>query len=1428
MATIVLAAAGTAIGGAIGGTATFLGLSAASIGGLIGSVAGSFVDSWLISGFTPDVTQRIDGPRMDSLRVTSATEGAVIPRVYGRARMGGNLIWATDFREEVTTETTTQGGGGKGGGGGSVTTETTTRKYFISLAVAICEGPIDGVGRVYANGDLLDLANIDHTIYLGTETQLADPFMQEKMGREVPAYRGVAYIVFPDLELTQFGNRMPQFSFEVLKTIDYPGTLEGSLQAVTVIPGSGEFVYSTTQIRRGSGNLEEWENVHTTSEKSDFEVSLDILNSSASSLKSITLVVSWFGDDLRAGQCQIEPGVELRNKNTSPQSWLVNGVSRLSAKLVSTDDQGRPNYGGTPSDQSVVEGIRAIKEMDKRITFYPFILMDVTETNNLPDPYSDNASSIGQPSFPWRGRITCSPATGFAGTVDKTTAASSQVDAFFGNAQISDFSIFGQGGSSPGGRTGLVSSLSSYTLTAGGSPNWIPGQLAGQTVTIYGDFYGDGSQFFGNILSVPQIRTITGNSENQLFVSERWNLGSAGSRYEIDFNPASAAVGVAYSGDPDDWGFRRMILHYAHLCLAAGGVDAFIIGTEMRGLTTIRSSQNTFPTVAKLKQLAADVRTILGPDVKISYAADWSEYFGYHPSDGSGDVYFHLDDFWSDSNVDFVGIDNYMPLSDWRDGFEHADAAEGWPAIYDRAYLQGNIAGGEGFDWFYASAADRTAQVRTPITDGAAAKPWVFRYKDLRAWWSNAHYDRPGGVESGTPTAWAPESKPVWFTELGCPAIDRGTNQPNVFFDPKSSESAVPYFSRGWRDDNIQRAYYEAVFSYWADAANNPISSVYNDKMLDLEECAAWTWDARPHPWFPQLSDVWVDGANWELGHWLTGRLGSISLSAMVRHICLRAGVSDSDIDVSSLYGSVEGYAIMALESPKASITTLANYFAFDAVESEGKVKFVMRGQQPIITLDTKDFVPTDKQEPFELMREMNTNIPTVIKWSLYQIDADYNSLQVESRRLSSISGSERVSLASIPMSVSPGEAEKQCNRALLEAWVSRETFTGELSASKVALDPTDVVLLNHDGRLMEYRLLEVADGLGRTLNAVYQDRQAYDMPPGGARSASVSSVALSAGISSQFLDLPQINANVPAVRPFVSVYSTPWLNANVYRSITGQSFDLFTTAQSRTVMGTTLEDLPAGPEGRFDHGSSVLISIDFGTLQSAPDLNLFAGANAFAVEVPNGEWEVLQAGQIDLEGTLQYRLSRLLRGQRGTGDFIPDVLPAGARTIALDSSLTSLPITESEINNVYQWRIGPANKPPDDELYQELWFQPKGVGLRPFSPCHVKQPYLTPFTPGDYTISWKRRDRSLTADSWAGLEVPMSEQTEAYAVEILINDTVVRTLTSNTTEAVYTEVDQITDLGSALQRGDTLNIRIAQLSATVTNGPFLTATLQF
>ncbi|GMA77948.1 hypothetical protein GCM10025880_43650 [Methylorubrum aminovorans] len=135
-----------------------------------------------------------------------------------------------------------------------------------------------------------------------------------------------------------------------------------------------------------------------------------------------------------------------------------------------------------------------------------------------------------------------------------------------------------------------------------------------------------------------------------------------------------------------------------------------------------------------------------------------------------------------------------------------------------------------------------------------------------------------GGVETG-PTAWVPKGKPIWLTEIGIPAVDRGTNGPNVFPDPKSLEDARPPFSRGTRDDLIQARGLDAIYSRFDAAAegfepaHNPVSPIYGGRMIPVNGISVWAWDARPFPAFPDFTAVWADAANWELGHWITGRI---------------------------------------------------------------------------------------------------------------------------------------------------------------------------------------------------------------------------------------------------------------------------------------------------------------------------------------------------------------------------------------------------------------------------------------------------------------------------------------------------------------------------------------------------------------------------
>jgi hypothetical protein len=684
-------------------------------------------------------------------------------------------------------------------------------------------------------------------------------------------------------------------------------------------------------------------------------------------------------------------------------------------------------------------------------------------------------------------------------------------------------------------------------------------------------------------------------------------------------------------------------------------------------------------------------------------------------------------------------------------------------------------------------------------------------------------------IRSGT--AWGPQSKPIWFTELGCPAIDRGTNQPNVFFDPKSSESATPYFSRGWRDDAIQRAYLEATYLWWGEAANNPVSSVYSAPMVHVPECAAWTWDARPHPFFPALTDVWTDGAHWRLGHWLTGRLGAVSLAALVRHLCLRAGMPEAQIDVSSLWGAVEGYVISALEAPRASISTLARHFGFDAVESEGRIRFVMRGRiaSATITPDSMVAPASARADLLELTRAQETELPQALKWQVARADEDYDAAQVEARRITV--DTTRIASESFPMAVPPEEAERRCRRALMEALVGRESAAFRLPPSRLALDPCDVILLDHDGRLTELRLVSIADSDLRSVDAVRQDRAVYDLPPGEPRPATLSTPIVFGTPDVVLLDLPQLREDQPAHRPFVAAHAKPWPGEiAVYRSAATDGFALLTTIGSRARMGVLMADFFAGPISRFDLGNALVVDFYSGTLESVTDIALLGGANALAVETGDGQWEIVQAGSAELVAPGQYRLTRLLRGQRGTEEAMANPAPAGARVVVLDDALASLPIAEADLGLPWNWRIGPASKPVSDETFVAASFTPVGVGLRPFSVAHVEQPWRKPRSTGELvplTIRWTRRSRALSADSWGAVEVPLIEDSEAYEVEILDGAAIKRVLSATTTSATYTVAQQTTDWGDALSPGDTLDIRIYQLSALIGRGAAKTVTLQ-
>jgi len=611
------------------------------------------------------------------------------------------------------------------------------------------------------------------------------------------------------------------------------------INGVNLLPSTGEFAYDTiaylgqrvTEPNALPINLYASGGAGAVT---DYTIAIDQLQSQFPDCETVALVVSWFGSSTDVSACQIYPsttyiGGSFQHAAGGSDVWHCSGLTQTSPGLIPIPMTGSAFvYGGTPSDQSIVRCIRDLKARGLRVVFYPFILMTAAD-------------------FPWRGRVAYNGA-------DISNAATAAVASFLGSASASQFTR------------------------------------------------------------------------------------------------DTANLTVAYSGSPTDYSFRRMILHYANLCVIAGGVDLFLLGSELRGIETIRGPAWTkagipggdgtvswdYPFVNGLVQLSDDVRSIfdaagLSKDLNglhnlISYAPDWSDWMGFqHP--GENGQWPHLDQLYAHSNIDLVCFDNYLPLSDWTTGTGGLDVVNwsapapnagswppppstmnglglsGQPTIYSLPYLKANIEGGEKFNWFYNDGTndgigfdpngsdlrisrpegDRLAQNRSPYYPNQQ----LLANKQLRWWWNNPHqavYDNGDGqgyASHGPVTAWVPRSKSIAFTEYGVSAVDRGSNQPNVFYDPKSSESFTPYWSiwdldsgggfRPRQDEDMQLLCLRAVYEYWVTDGNNELSGT-GLKMVEPSFMLVWNWDARPFPAFPILADVWGDAGNWRAGQWIEGK----------------------------------------------------------------------------------------------------------------------------------------------------------------------------------------------------------------------------------------------------------------------------------------------------------------------------------------------------------------------------------------------------------------------------------------------------------------------------------------------------------------------------------------------------------------------------
>ena len=745
------------------------------------------------------------------------------------------------------------------------------------------------------------------------------------------------------------------------------------------------------------------------------------------------------------------------------------------------------------------------------------------------------------------------------------------------------------------------------------------------------------------------------------------------------------------------------------------------------------------------------MKAILGASTKVSYAADWTEYGAHVPE--AGEVRFPLDPLWASPAVDFIGVDVYWPLSDWRDGDAHLDAQLA-TGVHDLPYLTSRVASGEAYDWYYADANARRAQSRTPITDDLG-KPWVFRQKDLVSFWSQQHYERVGGVELGQPTAWVPAVEADLDhrdgLSRGRPRRERAQCLSRHAFERRRPSLFLARRTRRSDTGAFHRSDVDAFRSPSARRSDAPIpgrTSMAGGWSIRTR-IHIWCWDARPFPAFPTQTSEWSDGPNWRTGHWLNGRLEGAPLDRLVTMLAGAVATPGLVTERPDVVGFVDGYVLDRPMSPRDAIEPLATLYGFDAVVSGGKLTFVDRRRKPATTLSDDDLVADKGMSLITVTRAQESELPGEIALTYANSENTFQLARVLSRRLEGRSA--RQSDAQAAVMLHREAAQRAVDVWLQDIWAGRETAEFTLRPGLVGLQPGDILRLE-SGRL--FQIQRITDGVARRISARAVDQRVYDAPAPRLAPAALTGPKIQGPPHIVVLDLAIVR-DTPALS-YVAAFADPWPGALAIIRIAGGSSQNVGLIEKRAMIGETLDVLPPGPVGRFDRGSSVRVRFSAGQVSSVDDLTALGGKTALAIQGNDGAWEIISFANAELIDATTWRLSRLIRGLGGEEHLAARSAPAGSTVVLLNDALTPLARDVSEIGAPITYAIGPADRDFADPLYVRATIEATGKTLMPYAPTKPRAVR----TNNGILIGFVRRGRE-NADAWQALDIPLGETSE-------------------------------------------------------------------
>jgi hypothetical protein len=506
----------------------------------------------------------------------------------------------------------------------------------------------------------------------------------------------------------------------------------------------------------------------------------------------------------------------------------------------------------------------------------------------------------------------------------------------------------------------------------------------------------------------------------------------------------------------------------------------------------------------------------------------------------------------------------------------------------------------------------------------------------------------------------------------------------------------------------------------------------------------------------------------------------ALTVGDIVEALCDRAGLDPALVNASGLTDTIRGYTLPRPLSARDAIIPLAAAYQFDAVEQDDVLLFRKRGGAPVATIPYAELVREAPDATIvEETRAQDQDLPREITVRFADIDRGWEQNAQSWRRPLSPTATvaSRVSASfDLPIPLAATEAKTIAKRMTVATWRERTQITFSVGPRHARLVPTDVITVGtRDGASIRCRVLSVSDGANwtRRIEAVTEDAAAYTLTATDADGGSDWAEPVIPAPYFARLIVPDLalvqdaDAADGALREygFVGAYNEATFRpVEIFRSADAAVWDRL-GAQVRAATWGSVTAAPAAPASPWvwDDVNTIDVSLTTGDLDSATDLEVLNGTNAAALVGADGQAEIIQFATVTPLGGNAYRLSRLLRGRRGTEDqaarravgdafvmldadaaFRFEALPSEAAATRFHRSVTAYETVETARATVTKTARGRAEKP----------YAPAQIaGARDGSQ--------------NLTVTWVRRTR--IGGEWLDGTgtVPLSEASEAYEVEI-------------------------------------------------------------